>query len=395
MNVALVTHFYPPEPCAAATRVASLTQALTAAGHTVTVVTNFPSFPSAQFAEEDRSRFISVERFASHRIARVKSILAPRLRGGRLVHWGSAALAATLYLLSARERFDVIIVSMPPITLALPAFVGRLRHRARLVVDVRDVFPDIAIAMGEWRRDGILARASEWLVRRLYRRADLIVAVTPTALAQIGARGIDPAKLVLTRNAAEIVRDIVAERVPEREFTAVYAGNLGLATDVDLLVDAAAQVASDGIRLEIVGDGTQRSHVLERIQREDIPNIELRGSMPRAEAMRAVAAADVAIVPLRRGIEESVPTKLYDALSVACPAIVAACGEAEREAKELGAACTPPGDARALAQELRRLSRLDRNVLRSMGEEGKRRVYQRADRATAMAQLAGRITALA
>lgn len=395
MNVAVVTHFYPPEPCAAATRVASLVEALSNAGHSVTVVTNFPSFPAARFAKNDRFRLKTTARAERADLVRLASLLPRRLPGKRLVHWASSAVMSSLYLLASRKRFDAVIVSMPPITLALPALAGAWRHRARLIVDVRDVFPDIAIAMGEWRADGFLARASEWLVRRLYRRADLIVAVTPTAIAQIASRGVDPARLVLARNASEAIPELAVRPMNGRGFTAIYAGNLGVATDVDLLADAAALCARDGIAIDIVGDGAQRARLCERLTREGITNVAIKGSLPRAEAMRLVSEADVSIVPLRKGIEESVPTKMYDSIAVGCPVIVAAAGEACSEGAALGAVCTPPGDAAALAQALRRLAHLDRAQLRAMGEEGRSRLQSRAGRAGIMAGLVDKISSLA
>lgn len=394
MKIAIVSHFYPPEPCAAATRVASLEAALSAAGHEVTVITNFPSFPQGRYADGSGTQLLRIERAAGRHVVRLRSLLARRLPAKRLVHWVSSAVAAGVYLAMTRTAYDVVVVSMPPITLALPALLGAFRHRARLVVDVRDVFPDIAIAMGQWKPDGFAARLSEWVVRRVYRRADLIVAVTPTALSQIAARGVDGTRLALARNAAEQI-DGAARAVPSRSFTAIYAGNLGLATDVDLLLDAAKRVDADRITLRIVGDGALRAYVAERVTREGIRNVALCASVPRFDAMRELASAHVAVVPLRKGIEESVPTKLYDALAVGTPVIVAAAGEARREALDLHAFTTPPGDAEALAAVLTRLSLMDSEELRAVGEAGRRRLQQRADRASVMVELAGRISALA
>jgi glycosyltransferase involved in cell wall biosynthesis len=395
VKIAVVTHFYPPEPCAAATRVSSLVEALARAGHEVTVVTNFASFPSGRFARGERFVAKKTESSSHASVVRLSSLIVRGIPGARLVHWGSSALASTLFLLVSKTRYDGIVVSLPPITLALPALVGAWRHRARLVVDVRDVFPDIAIAMGEWKRDGVLARASEWLVRKLYKRADLIVAVTPTALAQIAERGVDPSRLMLARNAAEIVSQPSGVQPRQNGFTAIYAGNLGLATDVDILADAAALLRGDNVTIEIVGDGAQRAHLDDRVRDEALDNVVVKGSIPRADAMRLVAQADVSIVPLRKGIRESVPTKLYDAFSVGCPVVVAAEGEASSEGAELGAVCVDPGDAAALADALRRLSRLDRDALRELGTAGKARVQNRADRAGIMEALAGRISRLA
>jgi glycosyltransferase involved in cell wall biosynthesis len=395
VKIAVVTHFYPPEPCAAATRVASLVGALADAGHDVTVVTNFPSFPAGRFARGDRGALVRTESAGAVRVVRLCSLLMRNVRGARFVHWASAGASALVHLILTHRKYDVVIVSVPPITLAPAAVLGAAWHRARLVVDVRDVFPDIAIAMGAWRGDGALSRAAEWVVRRLYRRADLIVAVTPTALSQIARRGVDRSRLMLARNAAEDAAPAVGENGRARDgFTAIYAGNVGLATDVDLLVDTARLLADGGITIEIVGDGARMAHVSERVRNEGLRNVALRGSMPRADAARAVAHADVSIVPLRRGIEESVPTKLYDSLALGCPVVVAADGEARAEGAALGAVCTPPGDAQALATALRGLSVLDRDALRALGREGKRRLQGRADRSAIMAELAERISAL-
>jgi colanic acid biosynthesis glycosyl transferase WcaI len=394
VNVAVVTHFYPPEPCAAATRVASLVDALANADHSVTVITNFPSFPAGRFAGNGRLPFIRTQRTGRVRVVRLPSLLTRGIPGARLLHWVSSAMCATLYVMAARTRFDRVIVSMPPITLAPVALAAAWRHRAGLVVDVRDVFPDIAIAMGEWRSEGVLARIVEWIACLLYRRADLIVAVTPTALAQIARRGVNSSRLMLARNAAEHAAPVQGTPSARDGFTAIYAGNLGLATDIDLLLDTAALLAGDDVTIEIVGDGAQKSHLDERVRNESLRNVFLKGSMPRADAMRAVAGADVSIVTLRKGIGESVPTKLYDSIALGCPVVVAAEGEASSEGASLGAFCTPPGDPNALADTLRRLSALDRCFLRELGHQGMVRLQGRAGRAAIMADLARRISGL-
>jgi glycosyltransferase involved in cell wall biosynthesis len=385
-----ITHFYPPEPAAAATRVASFVEALANAGHDVTVVTNYPSFPRGRFSER-RLPLMRREKSGRTRTVRLFSLLVPGIPGSRLLHWLSAALSASLYAVLTRDKYDLVLISSPPITLALPGMIAAWRHRAKLVVDVRDVFPDVAIAMGEWKKDDVIVRVVERLVRALYARADLVVAVTPTALSQIAARGVAQSRLVLARNAAERTPSVAPKNGRGDRFTAVYAGNLGLATDVDVLVDAAALVASENITIEIVGDGAQRTHLGQRLRTEGAANVVVRGSLPRGDAMECVARADVSIVPLRKGIEDSIPTKLYDSLSVGCPVIVAAAGEASREGVELGALCTPPGDAPALAQALRQLAALDKGALRELGESGKAAVAKRADRACIMDEVVARL----
>jgi glycosyltransferase involved in cell wall biosynthesis len=395
VKVAVVSHFYPPEAAAAALRVRSLVDAFAAKEHDVTVVTTYPSFQHGAGAKS--KRLPHVEQHGNVRVVRLYSLLAPRLPGSRLLHWLSAAYSASLYLLTTGERFDAIVASSPPITLAFPALLGAFRHRARLIVDVRDVFPDIGISMGVWKKNSLVVRVMERLVRRLYRRADLVVVVTARGISQIASRGIDRSRIVLARNAYE--RDAVLSDPPKTSrngngFTAVYAGNLGMATDVDVLVDAAALVAGDGITIEIVGDGAQGRRLRERIAHERVSNLRIKGSFPRREALAMVAAADVSVIPLCKGLGESIPTKLYDSLSVGCPVVIVAEGEAIEEGSALGALCTPAGDAGALAALLRQLSLLDKSALRKIGDDGKSALSARPDRAAIMSDLVGRISAL-
>ena len=306
VKVAVVTHFYPPEPGAGALRVRSLVDALAHDGHEVTVVTPFPSFPRGSFAERRRP-MVRVEEKGRVRIVRLFSVLVPRLPGSRLVHWLSAALSSSVYLLASKERFDVVIISSPPISLALPGLLGAMRHRSRLVVDLRDVFPDLPVAMGAWKANSLAVRVLERMLAHLYRRADLVVAVTPTGLSHIERYGVDPARVVLARNASERAPEMAPISRTRNGFTAAYAGNLGLTTDVDVLADAAALVANDGITIEMIGDGAQRARLDERVHSEGIRNLKVRGSFPRAEAMAMVASADISVIPAAQGAHRKHP----------------------------------------------------------------------------------------
>lgn len=395
MNVALVTQFFPPEPCAAANRAEALAKALARAGHTVTVVTGFPSFPQGRLASGDRFCGRRNETYEGTELIRLLTMRFGRMPGARLAHWLVSASAFTAYMLLAQKTFDVLIVSIPPITLALPALAGKLRHRAKLVLDVRDVFPDVAVAMGEWRANGFWARATERVARTLYRNASLIVAVTPTGVAQIAARGVSSERLMLAPNGACDAPDVVAQ-AQSKQFLAVYTGNLGLATDVDILADAAQLLAgSHEITLQIVGGGAQSQRLKARIEHEHLANLRVQEPVPRADAMRLLAGAGAALIPLRAGIRDSIPTKIFDALCVGCPIIVAADGEAAATALASGAGiAVAPGDAAALANAIREVAALDPDTRRLWSERGRRFVQTHYRRDAVMDGLCVRVSSL-
>lgn len=393
MKVAVVSQFFPPEPCAAANRIEALAAALVRAGHDVTVVTAFPSFPSGRLQKSDRFKLVRRESRNGARIVRLLTMRFQGLPASRFLHWTFTACAFLTFMLTTRMKFDAVIVTVPPITLALPAIMGSLRHRAKLVVDVRDVYPDVAIAMGEWREGSLLARAAEFVVRALYRRAALISTVTPTTLRQIASRNVDLSRLLLAPNGADEPPQTVENSAIEATFTAVYAGNLGLATDVDILVNAAELLAADkSISIGIIGDGAQAQRMKERIRAANLSNISLIGALPRDKTLRMLTQAKVALVPLRKGISDSIPTKIFDAFSVGCPVVV--CGDGEARAIALnsqGGDVVPAGDAPALAEAIARFALLDDGARSAYGGRGRAFVRQYYSRGAIMDKLCARI----
>jgi glycosyltransferase involved in cell wall biosynthesis len=101
------------------------------------------------------------------------------------------------------------------------------------------------------------------------------------------------------------------------------------------------------------------------------------------------------VVPLREKIKDSLPTKLFDALSVGCPVVVSADGEARRVVEESGSGiAVPPGDAAALAEAIRTLGN-DAELRRAYGTRGRAYVFEHYDRAKVMAELSLRLTGIA
>jgi colanic acid biosynthesis glycosyl transferase WcaI len=387
----IVTQYFHPEPCAAAHRMEALARALRDSGMDVTVIAPMPSFPSGQIDAAYRGKRLTREDFHGIEVVRLRHVATAR-RYSRYLAWLSFAGLASIYGVFRAARADVVIMSSPPITLAIPAMAVRLLRGSRLVVDVRDVFPDLPIQMGVWKERGLMARVIGALARRLYALASLVVAVTPTALAQVRRRA-GNAPVVLSPNGCDRVRPR-SGTIKRRngEFVATFTGNMGVANGMDLLLDTAKLVQDEEIRIALIGGGADYEHVAGRIQAERIPNVDYYGVVPRDAAVGALAESDAALVILREGIAESVPTKLFDAFSVACPVVLSASGEARRVLTEtVGGVCSAPGDAESLADALRRLAE-DRELARALGDSGKQHA-RRYDRDRIMSALAARIAA--
>lgn len=397
-TIAIFSQFYEPEPCAASNRVGSLARVLAKCGYRVTVLTGMPSFPKGSFEPPYDSLRRCEEYDGDVRILRRRARLAKGRFGGRFAYWISLASVLSWAAIAELEPVDTVIVSSPPITMAIPALVAAWRHRAKLVVDVRDVFPDMGLRLGVWKEGGALVRALNGFVSLLYRRAAMIVAVTPTARASILARGVAPDKVLLAPNGFEFAAGVPA-RVPrngKRTFEVVYAGNMGLATGLDLVLDAAKLLIGDpSIRILLAGGGVDAERLVARIRDERLENVAFLGVLSRLESLELLARADATIIPLHGSLVDALPSKMFDALAVGCPMVVSARGEAQRllAATQSGVEVAP-NDPRALADGIL-ACRDNAGALEQRSQFGQQFVREHYDRERIMGLLATQIGALA
>ncbi|HEY3676788.1 MAG TPA: glycosyltransferase family 4 protein [Candidatus Tumulicola sp.] len=398
-SIAIVAQFYEPEPCAASNRLSSLAQNLADRGHRVTVFTGMPSFPWGKIHPDYRGKTSCTEYVDGVRIERRRAFVAENgERGGRARGWISLSLAVTRAILSDRQRFDTVVVSSPPITMTLPALLGAWRHRARLVIDVRDVFPDMGVRLGVWKADGPIVRALGATVGALYRHAALIVAVTPSARRSILAHGVPAERVLLAPNGFAFSQGIVPrpERSKRRPFTLAYAGNMGLATGLGMVLDAAALLRDrEDLRFVLAGGGLDAAKLQARIGSEGLNNVEFRGVVTRRESLELLALADATIVPLHRGLTDAIPSKMFDALAIGCPMILSASGESvELLARSQTGLHVEPNDAQALARGIVECC-INREALEHRSIAGQTFVREHFDRDAIMGGLAQTIGAIA
>jgi glycosyltransferase involved in cell wall biosynthesis len=259
-----------------------------------------------------------------------------------------------------------VLGSSPPLPVAAAAAAVAARHRVAWVMDVRDLWPEAAVALGELS-DPRALRWAERLQRWLYRDAAAITAVTEPFAAHIAAQTGDPTKVhVLPNgttdrwvNGAAVEVDRASLGLPRGEFLWIFAGNVGAAQGLESAVDA-AELLGDGFRLLILGDGPARRQLEERAERRLRAHVEFRAQVHPDLAVRYLRAADCLLVSLsgHPTLSTFVPSKLYDCCAVGRPVLLAADGEPVRLTEASGAAlAVAAGDPTAIADGVRRLRR--------------------------------------
>ena len=343
----LCEHYYPHvDACAKRMRVIS--EELMKSGHDVVILASETSLAEApaNYVVPDYVHFFTTFKMTEKTVIK-------RLRNNWSEKTGSESIAKEL------GEFDVVVVSSPPLMLALSGISIAKSAGAKLVFDVRDIWPDVAYEMGSFDEKSIYGRVFTIIANRAYRNAFLITTVSKSKAAKLRSKlkpG-DAAKVRLVPNGLDLAFFNVRER-PDlvRHFhldddpPCVYIGNLGLAQGLTTLLNIAKQ--RPNTRFLLFGSGAEQKKLSEEIKRLGLLNAKLCGRIDARGVRTLLNYAACAYVPLKNSnMIDSVPTKLYEALGSGCPVLLAAQGDSVEILKEsgLGIACAPEDTAGLLA----------------------------------------------
>lgn len=381
MRVLIASQYFPPEIHGPSARLGAFAGGLAARGHEVEVVCEVPSHPGGVVARGYGGHFVERRHLDGYEVNYVWVRATPsKAARARVANYASYAATATM-VGAARRRPDVVFASSPPLPVGSVGAALALRYRVPWVLDVRDLWPDAAVAVGEME-PGRIYRMAARLERRLYRSAAAITATTEDFVRVIEGRG-GGGKVTLIRNGTQDLfleigaeePDAAAAGEADGRFTWTYAGNLGLAQGLEAAVEA-ANLLGDGFRLILIGEGARRGELIRMAESLPRGTVEVREAVPPERAGRLLRASDALLVSLAPGFDGFVPSKLFDFCALARPVILAAAGEATGLAGGAEAAiCVPPGDPAALADAVRRVA----------GDAGLRESLQRRGRAFAEA----------
>jgi glycosyltransferase involved in cell wall biosynthesis len=363
MRLLIFSQYYAPEITAARARVQAFAEGLAALGHEVTVVCEVPNHPEGIVQPGFKNRIVVKRESSGVSVSHVWVYASPTKSSlRRLAFYGSYA-AMAMVVGSFMPKPDAVLVSSPPLPAAAAAAMVAKRFRVPWVFDVRDIWPEAAVILGELTNPRLI-RAAEALERWLYRDADAVVTVTDAFRDHISSNGATPEKIHrisngTTRAWLEAGRGAQARRRKADEpFVWTYAGNVGIAQGIEHAIEAARQLGP-GFRLRIVGHGPMLDAV-KKLAGDLAVDVEFTGLVEPAQARQYMLDSDALLVPLanQRSLAQFIPSKLFDCCAVGRPVVVSAPeGEATRLVDAAGAGlCAAPGSPEALVESLRQLA---------------------------------------
>ena len=328
MKIVYIHQYFRTPQMSGGTRSYEMARRWVAKGHSVHIVT------SDSDRHEGGWRTYEVDGISVHACAVPYS--NAMTFGRRIRAFGRFAVAASVR--ARRLRGDVVFATSTPLTIIVPAMAATALRRTPIVFEVRDLWPELPIAVGALNnRIAIaLARAMEFLA---YRAASRVVTLSPGMTDGVVRRGFPAERIVIAPNSCDIGTFDVAAEVGQRfrrsqsqwlgdRPLVVYCGTLGKINNVSYLVDVARSMLQIDPRIAfaVFGRGADEKRIAERAEELGVlgRNLFIKGEVPKSRMPEILSAADVCtslFLPLKE-MEANSANKFFDALAAGRPVAV-------------------------------------------------------------------------
>lgn len=362
MRILVICQYFPPDITAAAFRMFDTARLLEDGGHEVRVITAHPH--RSQVEGDSAAQY-------DHQLSGVRRTRVAHLNGGGFANYIKHYLSFTLgsSWLGLKEwlrgwKPEVIWASSPPLFVGLSGVALSRLFRVPFVLDVRDIWPASAVGAGQLSADGRACRYGEKMEKYIYDRAAHITCVARPMQEYIRTRTETPVTVVYNgTRVADIIAEGAGGNGTKNSRTLLYAGNLGRAQQLDLLIRAWVNVhGRNGHHrwtMKLLGTGAMEKDLKELAKALGANgNIVFAPPVSRPDALREMTQAAALCVSLQadKAFERTIPSKVFDCMAVGRPILAGVGGEAKEILESTGAnVCYEPGNQEDLEQSLERL----------------------------------------
>jgi len=353
-------------------------------GHQVTMIAEIPNHPAGVVPPEFRGKLYQRDTLDGIDVIRVwvKASPVKNFRNRLLFYLSYMVSAALAGLFISRGHYDLVYASSPPLFVGGAALIISTLRRIPFIFEVRDLWPESAVALGEIRSPKIVAWATHF-EEACYHKAEKVIVVTRGILSNLLERGFPATKIELVPNGANT--DLFDYRAEDRErlraglglqgkLVAIYAGIHGVAQNLEFVIVAATLLKDHPeIHFLFIGEGPKKRELVEMVEKYKLTNITMLPEQPHQVVPSYLSAADVALIPLRdiELFKGAVPSKMYDAWACRRPILLSIDGEARQIMEQARAGhFIQPGDAQALATSLINMESTQ-DEWKVMGENGR------------------------
>ncbi|WP_020533954.1 glycosyltransferase family 4 protein [Flexithrix dorotheae] len=380
-RISIITNTFPPELGAAPSRIFDMAKGLKEAGYEVEVLTGMPNYPTPSVYKAYQGKIFCKESIGGVAVRRHWMYASHSDKYiSRFLNMTSLAFSMLLSLPHLlRKRPDYIIVQYPPVMVPIFALFIAAITRAKLILNVSDLWP-IAIHELDLIKKGKLYKSLEKLEKLLYNKCDFALVQSNEIKAHIQTKSSKPVLLFRTGVDTRLFQQKENYEVQGKKFKVIYAGVMGVAHGI-------LQLCKDvnfkwyGAELHIYGDGFEFEKVKTYLKKFPEKGIKLFKAVPQKKLAEIMQEYDAALISQKKRIHGTVPSKVYEALSVGLPILFNGGGEGGKIVEAAGAGLiSNPVRPEELISNLKKMIAAKPASLSAMGNRGRKTAEEEFDR---------------
>ena len=379
-RILLITQWFDPEPTFKGILFA---KELVSRGFEVEVITGFPNYPGGTLYDGYRVKFIQKEVIDGVLVTRVPLFPShDKSKLGRVFNYLSFAFSSLIYGLFFSKRADVIYAYHPPLTVGISALIIKLFRRVPIVLDIQYMWPDTLKATGMISNSRLLGSVSK-VCNFIYSGVTKIVVLSPGFKDLLIDRGVPENKIEIIYNWAD--EDVLRTKTGERPqdmvsiegFKVLFAGNVGQAQGLDVVLDAALLLKDDvpNIHFLVLGRGLKLDDLKRREKELNLGNVHFFPAVGMEKVGSFLGFADALLIHLNSDplFEITIPGKTQAYMAVGKPIIMGVSGDASNLVSRADCGvCFEPEDSVALAEAAKGLMLLDSTDIQRLGKNAER-----------------------
>lgn len=384
MQILIYSYNYYPEPIGIAPLMTELAEGLVKRGHQVRVITGMPNYPQRRIYDEYQGKFYQTEERNGVTIARcylrIKS--NPNLIDRLLLELSFVATSLPQALNGWRP--DVILVTVPPLLVSLPASLLGGIYNCPVVLNVQDILPEAGIRVG-LIKNKLMIRALELIEKFAYRTAHTISVIADGFVDNLVNKGVPNSKISCIPNWVNL--NFISSEAPKNnswrkahnlddKFVVLYSGNIALTQGLETVIKAASGLRHiPEIAFVIAGESKSLARLQQYCVTCGADNVLLLPLQPREKLPEMLAAADVGLVVQKSNVVSfNMPSKIPLLMASDRPIIgsVPATGTAAKAIRKSGGGVVvPPESPQALADAVFKLYQ-NPDLATQLGHQGRK-----------------------
>lgn len=317
IKITVLVDNFVPDLGAAAFRFESIVKELANRGHKIRIIASFPNRIDVDKFQEYSYKNVEVIRINKQKL---KTGIIDRAK----TYFNFFYEALKVGITKSKDS-DIIIASSPQLLVGVAGAIIAQKTKKPLILDIRDLWPDIVLDMKVMSRYNPIYLSLKLLEKYMYKQSDFLVYNSPGFFKYLSKKYSTDKMELITNGIDDFILDYFNNKennvFKKSKYNILYAGNLGIAQDIKILVELAKK--RENFEIILIGKGSQENVIKDRIKELELKNIKLISSIPRKNLMELYEKADILFLQLKdiEMFKKTIPSKIFEYLATEKPIV--------------------------------------------------------------------------